>query len=148
MGPNMDLTIRRNQLASDDMWKTACKQPKGYVYTVLAHRIQLCIHFIIIHNKHEYIHIYVCIYIYICIYTYLSIYLSYFWWYSVVAPKVKNMSRNSLGDSIGRLHVKKQNLDTIGGRRVTALRDTKRSAELIADQQSTSDSSSTKRLKR
>lgn len=62
--------------------------------------------------------------------------------YSVVPPKVKNMSRNSLGDNVGRLHVKKQNLDGIGGRRVTALRNTKRSAELIAEQQA-----SNKRLK-
>ena len=28
MGPFLDLTIRRHQLASDDMWKVACKKPR------------------------------------------------------------------------------------------------------------------------
>lgn len=40
--------------------------------------------------------------------------------------KVKNISKTSRGDKVGRLHMKKQNLDKMGGRRVTALRDGKR----------------------
>ena len=28
MGPFMDLTLRRSQFASEDLWKTACKKPK------------------------------------------------------------------------------------------------------------------------
>jgi ribosome production factor 2 len=31
MGPHFDLTIRRTQVPSDDMWKTACRKPKKYV---------------------------------------------------------------------------------------------------------------------
>ncbi len=30
MGPNMDLTLRRRNIAGDDMWKAACKQPERY----------------------------------------------------------------------------------------------------------------------
>lgn len=31
MGPFWDLTVRRTQLASEDLWKLSCKQPKMYV---------------------------------------------------------------------------------------------------------------------
>ena len=30
MGPFWDLTVRRTQLPSEDLWKLACKQPKMY----------------------------------------------------------------------------------------------------------------------
>lgn len=40
--------------------------------------------------------------------------------------KVKNIQRTTLGEKLGRIHMKKQNLDKMGGRRVTALRDGKR----------------------
>lgn len=75
MGPHMDLTVRRTQTASEDLWKTACKQPN------------------------------------------LS-----------VEKKVKNVNRNSMGDKVGTLHMKKQNLDKLQSkvRRVTALRSAKR----------------------
>lgn len=69
MGPHFDLTLRRNQLASDDMWKVACKQPA-----------------------------------------------------SAKEKKVKNISKTSLGDKVGRIHMQRQNLDKMGGRRSTALR--------------------------
>ena len=36
--------------------------------------------------------------------------------------KVKNIKRTSLGDKVGRIHMKPQHLDKMGGRRVTALR--------------------------
>jgi len=39
------------------------------------------------------------------------------------AAKVKNISKTSMGDKVGRIHMKKQNLDKMGGRRVTALRE-------------------------
>jgi len=29
MGPNFTLTVRRHQLAAPDLWRTACKQPRG-----------------------------------------------------------------------------------------------------------------------
>ena len=75
MGPHVDLTVRRTQAASEDLWKTACKQPN------------------------------------------LS-----------VEKKIKNVTRNSLGDKVGTIHMKKQNLDKLQSkvRRVTALRDGKR----------------------
>jgi ribosome production factor 2 len=37
--------------------------------------------------------------------------------------KVKNISRNELGEKMGRIHMEKQNLDTMKSRRVTALRN-------------------------
>jgi ribosome production factor 2 len=37
--------------------------------------------------------------------------------------KVKNVSRTGLGEKLGKLHMKKQNLDTMNTRRVTALRN-------------------------
>lgn len=80
MGPNMDLTVRRTQLASEDMWKVACKRPK------LPEQI-----------------------------------------------KVKNVKENILGDKMGRIHMKKQNLDAIGGKRVKALRGDKRDREVEFD---------------
>jgi ribosome production factor 2 len=75
MGPNMDLTLRRSQLPSEDLWKTACRQPD------------------VAQEK-----------------------------------KVKNIARNSLGDKVGTIHMKRQNLDRLSSRtrRVTALRDGKR----------------------
>lgn len=36
--------------------------------------------------------------------------------------KVKNVERNETGDKLGRIHMKKQNLDDLGGRKMTALR--------------------------
>ena len=45
-----------------------------------------------------------------------------------VEKKVKNVARNSMGDKVGKLHMKRQNLDRLQSktRRVTALRDGKR----------------------
>lgn len=47
---------------------------------------------------------------------------------SATVTKVKNISRTSLGDKVGRIHMKRQNLDKLAkeGRKVTALRNTKR----------------------
>ena len=73
MGPFMDLTLRRVQTPSEDLWKTACKRPAVLKQT-----------------------------------------------------KVKNVKKTMLGEKLGRIHMKKQNLDKMGGRRVTALRDGKR----------------------
>lgn len=36
---------------------------------------------------------------------------------------MKNIKRSSLGDKLGRIHMKPQNLDNMGGRRVDALRN-------------------------
>jgi ribosome production factor 2 len=44
------------------------------------------------------------------------------------APKVKNIVRNDLGDKVARVHMKRQNFDSLGGRRMNALRK-KRSFE-------------------
>lgn len=73
MGPFLDLSVRRTNLGSDDMWKEACRKPK------------------------------------------------------VIKPtKVKNVTSNAFGDKVGQIHMKKQNLDKMGGRRSTALRGGKR----------------------
>lgn len=66
----MDLTLRRSNLAGDDMWKMACKQPA-----------------------------------------------------TLKVKKVKNISVTSMGDKVGRIHVKKQDFASMGGRRVAALRN-------------------------
>lgn len=73
MGPFYDLTVRRSQLPSPDMWKAACQKDKR-----------------------------------------------------IKPAKVKNVKRSSLGDKLGRIHMKPQNLDNMGGRRVTALRNSKK----------------------
>ena len=76
MGPHMNLTVRRSQLPSADLWKAACRQPK-----------------------------------------------------KTMEKKVKNITKSSLGDKIGRIHMQKQNLDKMGTKRVTALRNQKRPAD-------------------
>lgn len=43
--------------------------------------------------------------------------------YRVKIAKVKNIKRSALGDKLGRIHMKPQNLDNMGGRRVDALRN-------------------------
>eukprot|EP01031_Cornospumella_fuschlensis_P032979 gene32979-39884_t len=73
MGPSMDLLLRRTQMASEDMWKTAIRRPK-----------------------------------------------------ILEQSKVKNITRTDMGDKVGRIHMKKQNLDSMGGRRIKALRNSKR----------------------
>jgi len=78
MGPFMDLTLRRSQLPSEDLWKTACKKPAA-----------------------------------------------------LKPSKVKNITKTAMGDKVGRIHMKKQNLDKLAStqRKVTALRDGKRNVE-------------------
>ena len=39
---------------------------------------------------------------------------------------MKNIKRTSLGDKVGRIHMKPQHLDKMGGRRVNALRGGRR----------------------
>lgn len=40
--------------------------------------------------------------------------------------KVKNISENSMGDKVGRIHVERQDLNKMAVRRVDALRNNKR----------------------
>jgi len=42
--------------------------------------------------------------------------------YSTKVPKVKNTKRTVLGDKVGRIHMEKQNLDKMGGKKIAALR--------------------------
>lgn len=62
---------------------------------------------------------------------------------SNLTKKVKNIAKSSFGDKIGKIHMKKQNLDKMGVRRVGALRNAgkKRSLEVA-------DNNSVKRNKR
>jgi ribosome production factor 2 len=76
MGPFLNMTVRRTQLASEDMWKASMRQPKN-----------------------------------------------------AAPPKVKNVSNTTLGEKMGRIHMKKQNLDKMGGRRMTALRSSGKGAK-------------------
>jgi ribosome production factor 2 len=70
MGAYMDLSVRRTQVAPDDIYKGACRKPKG-----------------------------------------------------VKAPKIKNITKTVLGETVGRIHMKKQNLEKVAsGRRIAALR--------------------------
>ncbi len=54
--------------------------------------------------------------------------------------KVKNVTRDQLGDKVGRIHMKRQNFDSLGGRRLTALRTSGGSSK--KDRPSTSNSNS------
>jgi ribosome production factor 2 len=80
MGPFIDLSVRRHQFASDDLFKLACKTPK-----------------------------------------------------ILTTKKVKNISASSLGDKLGRIHMKKQDLDNMGTRRVSALRNNKKRSHSADD---------------
>lgn len=42
--------------------------------------------------------------------------------------KVKNVSKTSKGDKVGRIHMEKQNLDAMGGRRSKLLRGDRKAA--------------------
>lgn len=51
--------------------------------------------------------------------------------FSVVAKKVKNVSASSMGDKMGRIHMEKQDLDSMNMRRMDVLRK-KKSKEVSA----------------
>jgi ribosome production factor 2 len=68
-GPDLDFTIRREQLASQDLWRAATKQPAA-----------------------------------------------------AKKKKTKNQSTNIFGETIGRLHMAKQDVDKIQGKKSKALR--------------------------
>ena len=59
----------------------------------------------------------------------------------------KNVSKSVIGDSVGRLHMKKQNLDKMGGRRSTALRGGKRPLVDVTDDFHTSIARDTKKAR-
>ena len=42
---------------------------------------------------------------------------------SVKPPKIKNITKTVLGETIGRIHMKRQNFDRVAGRKVAALRE-------------------------
>jgi len=73
MGKQLNLHVRRTQLAKEDVWKLALKAPKS------------------------------------------------------ATPKIKNKTKTEVGETLGRIHLKKQNLDKMDTRRVSALRTTGRS---------------------
>jgi ribosome production factor 2 len=68
-GPDMDLTIRRTQFASADMWKTAVKQPK-----------------------------------------------------ELKRKKVKNIKTNAMGETVGKIHLEKQDISEVKLKKSKALR--------------------------
>jgi hypothetical protein len=61
-----------------------------------------------------------------------SMYLVYIYACCRITPKkVKNIQRTSVGDKIGRIHMKPQNLDASVGKRISVLRNSgnKRSSD-------------------
>lgn len=72
MGPNIDLVLRRHHLASEDLFKSACKQVKNI-------------------DKPK---------------------------------KVKNISKDAFGTTLGRLHVPAQNIGSIQTRKIKGLKET------------------------
>lgn len=93
MGPFLDLTVRRSKTAADDLWKLSIRRPKTYVSLSFTSS-------------------------FFCISHLLAKILN-----RLVPKKVKNIERNTTGDKVGRIHIKKQNFDKLGGRRMAALRD-------------------------
>lgn len=73
IGPSIDFTIRRNKLASEDLFKSACKQPK-----------------------------------------------------QLKAKKVKNVSRDSFGSKLGRVHIKQQDINKLQTRKMKGLKKPKK----------------------
>ena len=59
---------------------------------------------------------------------------------------MKNIKKNSMGDKVGRIHMKKQNLDTMAVRRVDALRNRKKKKRSMDSLEDTS-SSTKKKMK-
>ena len=72
MGPSMDLSLRRTHLASEDLFKSACKQVK---------------------NQDK-------------------------------PKKVKNVTKDAFGSTLGRLHVPAQHIGTIQTRKMKGLKET------------------------
>ncbi|GMH59825.1 hypothetical protein TL16_g02908 [Triparma laevis f. inornata] len=68
-GPDWDMTIRRTQFASPDMWKSALKMPKA-----------------------------------------------------LTKKKTKNQKTNAMGETIGRIHLERQDIDRATGRKTKAIR--------------------------
>jgi len=78
-GPDLDMVVRRDQLAAQDLWWAATKQPK-----------------------------------------------------ETKKKKIKNQSTNIFGETIGRLHMDKQDIDKLQGRKSKALR---RAAKMEAEEE-------------
>lgn len=98
MGKQLNLHVRRTQLAKEEVWKLALKAPKRYrIICVTTNNILITV-------CHSYIEIF-------CSST----------------PKIKNKTKTEVGETLGRIHLKKQNLDKMDTRRVSALRTTGRS---------------------
>lgn len=57
----------------------------------------------------------------------------------------KNVTKSVLGDSVGRLHMKKQNMDKMGGKRAAALRGGRRPLVDVTDDFNSSTTRDTKK---
>ena len=63
----------------------------------------------------------------------MNLYIYVILFFSVKVKKVKNITRTALGDKIGRIHMKKQNLDQMGGKRVPVLRNSSKKSGRDSD---------------
>jgi hypothetical protein len=109
MGAFMDLSVRRTQVAADDIFKGACRKPKRFVTT----RTFDIRHFSLLTE----------LFLFAPHYTITHPHPFFSTSSSVKAPKIKNITKTVLGETVGRIHMKKQNFDKMGGRKVTALRE-------------------------
>ena len=124
MGPHYDLEVRRSQLPSEDMWKAASKKDKRCVDMHAILYIHVYTYYttprlwvMALWNQHQSMPHSSCICIYTCC--------------RITPKKVKNIQRTSIGDKIGRIHMKPQNLDASVGKRISVLRNSgsKRSSD-------------------
>lgn len=93
IGPSMDLVIRRTQLASDELFKQACKKPKE-LKVRFSKSIILCT--VVLRTLiQEFIY---------------------------QTKTKKNITRDGLANTLGRVHVGKQMLNTIQTRKMKGLK--------------------------
>lgn len=103
IGPCADLTIRRQILASDDLFKKACSKPKIRVRYVFVW-VLICSIF--------------CVILLITILASLS-----------QGKKIKNVRRDAFGSKLGRVHMTPQDVNKLQTRKMKGLKKPKKDAK-------------------
>ncbi|XP_063242566.1 ribosome production factor 2 homolog isoform X1 [Bacillus rossius redtenbacheri] len=119
IGPSIDFTLRRTKLASDDLFKLACKSPKELKVGYRA----LFMFIAVICSMYSGSHPFCCL----------------------QTKKVKNVSRDKFGTKHAQIHIPRQNIGTLQTRKMKGLKKTasekkahKRQAQERANQDSSS----------